>query len=143
MTSISTAVAEGSNTASEAGAFNPMNLILLAAFALLIFMMFRGRQKQKKAQAELQSKMQDGARIMTNFGLFGTVVTQKPEDNQIVLEIAPGTNVTIHSGSVARVVDSNDAPAEPIDEPAAADAAPVAEETPEETTRRLNDEGKN
>ncbi|RZU61490.1 protein translocase subunit yajC [Zhihengliuella halotolerans] len=136
------AVAEGSANA-EAGGFNPMNLILLAAFALLIFMMFRGRQKQKKAQADLQSKMQDGARIMTNFGLFGTVVEQKPEENQIVLEIAPGTNVTVHSGAVARVVDANDEPAEPVEEHVADDAAPSTEETPEETMRRLNDEGKN
>lgn len=137
------AVAEGSANAADAGGFNPMNLILLAAFALLIFMMFRGRQKQKKAQADLQSKMQDGARIMTNFGLFGTVVEQKPEDNQIVLEIAPGTNVTVHSGAVARVVETEENSVEPADEPVAEDAAAPAEETPEETMRRLNDEGKN
>lgn len=114
MTSISLAIAEGTNTAATGG-FNPMNLILLAAFALLIFMMFRSRQKQKKAQEELQSKMQDGARIMTNFGLFGTVVTQRPEEKQVIIEIAPGTQVTIHSGAVARVIEETPAVADDED----------------------------
>ncbi|GAA3694008.1 hypothetical protein GCM10022377_03280 [Zhihengliuella alba] len=130
MTSLLTAA---SAEQTQATGFNPMNLILLVALAFMIFMMFRGRQKAKKAQEELRSKLHIGAQVMTNFGLFGTVLEQNPEENQVVLELSPGTTATVHSGAIAKVV-----------EPVAAEEAPAqtAVETPEETERRLNDEEK-
>ncbi|WP_309079701.1 preprotein translocase subunit YajC [Zhihengliuella sp.] len=133
MTSLLTAA---SAEQTQASGFNPMNLILLVALAFMIFMMFRGRQKAKKAQEELRSKLHVGAQVMTNFGLFGTVLRQNPDENQVVLELSPGTTATVHSGAIAKVVEpaaaaeTEQAPAEP------------AVESPEETERRLNDEEK-
>ncbi len=132
-------------------AFDPTMLIMLAAFGLLIFMMMRGRKKAAKAQEEIRSNLAPGAEVMTQFGLFGRIVSIDTEENKIVLEVSPGSNVTVHSQTVAKVVGSEAAapvvevpndissltPAESVD---SAEAA--ASETPEETLRRLNNEDK-
>lgn len=133
--------------------FDPTMLIMLAAFGLLIFMMMRGRKKAAKAQEEIRSNLEPGAEVMTQFGLFGRIVSIDTDENKIVLEVSPGNNVTVHSQTVAKVVATeaaapavevpNDAssltaaPVEPTETPAA-DAADS--ETPEETLRRLNNE---
>ena len=105
-------------TPAPSSGFDPMTLILLAAFAFLIFMMFRGRKKARTAQEQLKSELAPGAEVMTQFGLFGTVLSIDNENNKVVLELSPGNTATVHAQAVAKVV--------PQDAPAAA----VAEEAP-------------
>lgn len=122
-----------------------MTLILILAFAFLIFMMFRGRKKAQKQQAQLRSQLEPGSEVMTNFGLFGTVVAINPDDNKVTLEISPGTTATVHSQAIAKVVPAVD-PAVQNEAHAVQDEAPAeqpVDETPEETLRRLESEGKN
>ncbi|GER22198.1 hypothetical protein NCCP1664_06950 [Zafaria cholistanensis] len=117
-------------TPAASSGFDPMTLILLAAFAFLIFMMFRGRKKAQKAQEQLKAELAPGAEVMTQFGLFGTVVSIDDENNKIVLELSPGNTATVHSQAVAKVVPQ---------ESAASGQAPAAEgyaqEAPEDTRR--------
>ncbi|GAA1496517.1 preprotein translocase subunit YajC [Paeniglutamicibacter kerguelensis] len=145
--------------------FDPTMLIMLAAFGLLIFMMMRGRKKAAKTQEEIRSNLAPGAEVMTQFGLFGRIVSIDTDENKIVLEVSPGNNVTVHSQTVAKVVAPeaaapvvevpNDAssltaaPAESTETPAsetpasetpASETPAPASETPEETLRRLNNE---
>lgn len=129
--------------------FDPTMLIMLAAFGLLIFMMMRGRKKAAKAQEEIRSNLAVGAEVMTQFGLFGTISSIDTDENKIVLEVSPGSYVTVHSQVVAKVVASeqsaavevpNDASSltsEPVENTEAAET-----ETPDETLRRLNNEDK-
>ncbi|MFT2816174.1 preprotein translocase subunit YajC [Leifsonia sp. A12D58] len=84
---------------------DPLTLIMLAVLALLVFFMFRNSRKRQKDTASLQSKMVAGAKVMTNFGLFGTIVSIDEEENKVALEIAPGTIVEIHRQTIARVVE--------------------------------------
>lgn len=84
---------------------DPLTLIMLAVLALLVFFMFRNSRKRQKDTAALQSKMVAGAKVMTNFGLFGTIVSIDEEENKVALEIAPGTIVEIHRQTIARVVE--------------------------------------
>lgn len=133
-------------------AFDPTMLIMLAAFGLLIFMMMRGRKKAAKAQEEIRSNLAPGAEVMTQFGLFGRIVSIDTEENKIVLEVSPGSTVTVHSQTVAKVVAPE--AAAPVVEvpndissltPASAETSEVsdlANETAEETLRRLNNEDK-
>ncbi|PYI67445.1 preprotein translocase subunit YajC [Arthrobacter livingstonensis] len=95
--------------AAPAGGFNPMNLVLFALFALLIIMMIRKQRKTKAAAQEKQSKLSPGVDIMTNFGLFGHVKAVDTENNKIELEISPGVVVTVHSQTVAKIIDPADA----------------------------------
>jgi preprotein translocase subunit YajC len=84
---------------------DPLTLVMLAVLALLVFFMFRNGRKRKKDQEALQATMVPGAEVMTNFGLYGTIVSIDEEANKVALEIAPATVVHIHRQTIARVVD--------------------------------------
>lgn len=125
-----------------------MTLILILAFAFLIFMMFRGRKKAQKQQEQLRSQLEPGSEVMTNFGLFGTVVAINTDDNKVTLELSPGTTATVHSQAISKVVPVAAAEtADAHDTLPAEDSVPEAQsasgESPDETLRRLDNEGKN
>lgn len=88
--------------------FDPFTLIMLAVLAVLIFFMFRNSRKRQADARELQSKVQQGAKVMTNFGVFGTILSIDEDENQVLLETTPGTVITVHRQTVARVIDSGD-----------------------------------
>jgi preprotein translocase subunit YajC len=89
---------------APAGLLSPMNLLLFAMFAVLIFMMIRKQKKTKAAAEEQRSKLAPGVEMMTNFGLFGKVLSIDEEENKIVLEISPGTTATVHRQTVAKII---------------------------------------
>lgn len=92
-------------TAPQAGLLSPMNLLLFAMFALLIIMMVRKQKKTKAAAQEQRSKLAPGVEMMTNFGLFGKVLSIDEEENKILLEISPGTTATVHRQTVAKIIE--------------------------------------
>lgn len=85
--------------------FDPFTIIMLAVLAVLIFFMFRNSRKRNADARELQSKVQPGAKVMTNFGVFGTILSIDEDENQVLLETSPGTVLTVHRQTVARVVE--------------------------------------
>jgi preprotein translocase subunit YajC len=103
--------------------FDPFTLIMLAVLAVLIFFMFRNSRKRQAEARNLQSKVQPGAKVMTNFGVFGTILSIDEDENQVLLETSPGTVLTVHRQTVARVVEPN---ADTVEESVA-----VAESDPE------------
>lgn len=99
--------------------FDPFTIIMLAVLAVLIFFMFRNSRKRQADARELQSKVQPGAKVMTNFGVFGTILSIDEEENQVLLETSPGTVLTVHRQTIARVV-------EPVAVESATEVAPAA-----------------
>ena len=100
--------------------FDPFTIIMLAVLAVLIFFMFRNSRKRQADARDLQSKVQPGAKVMTNFGVFGTILSIDEDENQVLLETSPGTVLTVHRQTVARVVEPK--------EEAVADAAAIVGE---------------
>jgi len=84
---------------------DPLTLVMLAVLAMLVFFMFRNGRKRKRDQEALQATMVAGADVMTNFGMYGTIVSIDEEENKVALLIAPGTIVNIHRQTIARVVE--------------------------------------
>ncbi|WP_254431477.1 preprotein translocase subunit YajC [Agromyces sp. Marseille-P2726] len=84
---------------------------MLAVLAVLIFFMFRNSRKRQAEARELQAKVQPGAKVMTNFGVFGTILSIDDDENQVLLETSPGTVLTVHRQTVARVVEPSAVPA--------------------------------
>ncbi|MGY3320960.1 preprotein translocase subunit YajC [Arthrobacter humicola] len=137
-----------------------MTILLFVMLGVFVFMMFRRNKKTQQQQAELQSKFGPGVEVMTSFGLFGRIVDINEAENKVTLELSPGNTATVHRQSVTKIVEPVVAAEEPtvvpddassltLDKPDAEtpeNAAPFNEpagiETPEETLRRLNDEGK-
>ena len=81
---------------------------MLAVLAILVFFMFRNSRKRQREAAELQQKVQVGADVMTNFGVFGTILDIDEENNKVLLETSPGTVLTVHRQVVTRVIDDHD-----------------------------------
>jgi preprotein translocase subunit YajC len=139
-----------------------MTILLLVIFAFFIFTMFRRNKKAQAQQAQMQSKFVPGVEVMTSFGLFGRIVSFDDVENKVVLELSPGTTATVHRQAVSKIVEPTETPAdedstgattEPTlgatHSPSADHAAdkPVTpesqlNETPEQTLRRLEGEGK-
>ncbi|MGJ4843831.1 preprotein translocase subunit YajC [Leifsonia sp. Le1] len=94
---------------------DPLTIVMVVILAALIFFMFRNSRKRQKEQAETRSKMVPGAEVMTNFGLYGTLLSVNEDDNTALVETSPGTVLKVHRQVLARVVE----PTTP--EPAAAD----------------------
>ncbi|TFD38752.1 preprotein translocase subunit YajC [Cryobacterium sp. TMT1-19] len=93
---------------------DPLTLVMLAVLAALVFFMFRNSRKRQKDLAALQAQMVVGAEVMTNFGMYGTILAIDEEANKVALKIAPGTVVQLHRQTIARVVEP--IVAEPEDE---------------------------
>lgn len=89
---------------------DPLTIVMLGVLAMLIFFMFRNSRKRRADMENLQSKMVAGAEVMTNFGMFGTLVDLDEENNIATIEVAPGSTVRVHRQTLARVVE--DEPAE-------------------------------
>ncbi|MGO4227298.1 preprotein translocase subunit YajC [Arthrobacter sp. YAF34] len=137
-----------------------MTILLFVMLGVFVFMMFRRNKKTQQQQAQLQSKFGPGVEVMTSFGLFGRIVNIDEAENKVTLELSPGNTATVHRQAVTKIVEPVVAAEEPTvvpddasslttekvtaentDSAAALNDAPSAE-TPEETLRRLNDEGK-
>jgi len=84
--------------------FDPLNIVLIAVFVLLIFFMFRNSRRNKAKAEELRSQIVPGAEVMTNFGLFGTLISIDEFTNVAELEVSPGNIVRVHRQTVAKVV---------------------------------------
>ncbi|WP_142139795.1 preprotein translocase subunit YajC [Acidovorax sp. SLBN-42] len=113
--------------------FDPFTIIMLAVLAVLIFFMFRNSRKRQADARELQSKVQPGAKVMTNFGVFGTILSIDEEENQVLLETSPGTVLTVHRQTIARVVEPVAEPATEVGPAVAADAGPEYGERVDDT----------
>ena len=141
------------------GGIDIMTILLFAMLGVFIFMMFRRNKKTQQTQAQLQSKFAPGVEVMTSFGLYGRIVEIDEDENKVLLELSPGNTATVHRQAVTKIVEPVAAAAEETGEPLVVPndasslsidktdgAAPVSEapiaETPEETLRRLNNEGK-
>ncbi len=139
-----------------------MTILLFVMLGVFVFMMFRRNKKTQQQQAELQSKFGTGVDVMTSFGLFGRIVEIDEAENKVVLELSPGNTATVHRQAVTKIVEpvvaadaptvvpddassltlgKTDAATDGVGGPAASAEAPRVE-TPDETMRRLNDEGK-
>ncbi|HXS64825.1 MAG TPA: preprotein translocase subunit YajC, partial [Streptosporangiaceae bacterium] len=80
------------------------------------------RNRQRKAMAT-QSQVMPGQRIRTTAGMYGTVVSG--DDRDIVIEIAPGVEVTMLRRAVMEVISDDQPMPETIDEPEPADDTPA------------------
>jgi preprotein translocase subunit YajC len=95
----------------EAPAFDIFSLLLPLALAFLIFSMFRRQRKAQKQVKEMRTQMEPGTEVMTQFGLFGTIVSIDQENNKAVLELSPGNLATVHTQALSKVVQQETLPA--------------------------------
>lgn len=81
-------------------------IMIVVMFALMYFMVMRPQRKQMEKQREMLNQMSEGTRVMLTSGLFGTV--RATGDNQAVIELAPGVDITVLKQAISRVVKPED-----------------------------------
>jgi len=140
------------------GGFSFSSLLLPILLGLFIFMMFRKQKKTQKTVQEQRTQMVPGTEVMTQFGLFGTIVSVDQEENKAVLELSPGNTATIHLQALTKVVTAQPEETETEDAVVPDDASSLTgeieqdrrdaaaeapqDETPDETLKRLDRENK-
>jgi preprotein translocase subunit YajC len=106
---------------------DPYTLVLLALLAVMIFFMFRNSKKRKAEMEAAREKMVPGVEVMTNFGLFGTLLSIDEDSNVAAVETSPGTIVRVHRQTLSRVVEETEPAAEVDEVPALDDDAPAVD----------------
>ena len=121
------ALAQGQNQAAGNSGPDFFTIILLVGAGLLLFMMFRKSKKTQAEQVKMRSNLEPGTRVMTQFGLFGEIVSVDADNSEVILELSPGNFATVHLQTISRVITPEDAAAtESATEPADAAADDVA-----------------
>ena len=114
-------------------------IVIVVLFALLWLLLIRPQRRRQAAQSQMIQSIEVGDEIVTAGGLYGHVVGVG--DDELLVEIAQGTNVRIARRAVAGVVGPDEEEDEDEDEdegelehaPEAAEAE--HEPTPGETPR--------
>lgn len=100
-----------------------LNIALIVVLGVLVFFMFRNSRKRKAQQEELKKQIVPGADIMTNFGLFGKLISIDELSNEAEVEVAPGTIVRVHRQTIAKVVTPGEGVAADSDAPRSVEEA--------------------
>lgn len=85
-----------------------LDLTLLLPLGLLVLMMvfmWRSNKKRTAQQQELRSKIQPGAEVMTQSGIFGTLISVDEDSNIASVETSPGVLIRVHNATIAHVVE--------------------------------------
>jgi preprotein translocase subunit YajC len=77
-------------------------IIIVALFGLLYFVMIRPQRNRQRQAQQTQNQVVPGQRVRTTAGMYATVVSMDGDD--VVLEIAPGVNVTYIRRAIMGVV---------------------------------------
>ena len=88
---------------------DPLTIAMFGVLAVLVFFTWRSSKKRKEAAEQQKEALKPGVDIMTNFGLYGTVVSIDSVANIAEIEVSPGTVVRLHPGAIAKVITEADA----------------------------------
>jgi len=75
---------------------------IVLLFGLLYFVTIRPQRNRQRAAAQTQGQIQPGMRVRTTAGMYATVTAV--EDQEVVLEVAPGVNVRFLRRAIMDVV---------------------------------------
>ena len=77
-------------------------LIIVVLFGVLYMTMIRPQRNRQRQAQQMQSTVTPGARIRTTAGMYGTI--KSIEDQDVVVEVAPGVNVRYMRRAIMNVV---------------------------------------
>jgi preprotein translocase subunit YajC len=104
---------------------------MVLLFAAFYFLLIRPQRRRQQEQLQMQNSLSVGAHVMTTTGLFATVTGF--QDDDIVLEIAPGVETRWAKAAIGRVIP-------PVDDDAD-DVADDADDTADDTDDEVGETG--
>jgi preprotein translocase subunit YajC len=92
-------------------------IIFLGVMLLLLWVVIvLPQQRRVRAHRALVAQIEIGDEVMTTSGMFGTIVDVQPEDDLVLVEVAPGLQLRFVRGAIARrVVEETPEPIEEDD----------------------------
>lgn len=93
-------------------------IMMVAVFAVLYFLMIRPQKKRMDQHMAMQSALQPGDRVLLTSGIFGTIA--HVGERQLIVELAPGVEITVLKGNIAKQVVADEEEFEFTDDYAAA-----------------------
>ncbi len=83
---------------------NPLALFLPLVLmgGVFYFLLIRPQQRRVRAQQALVNAIEVGDEVMTNGGIFGSVIAIDDDEGIVTVEIAPGTQVRMVKSGIAR-----------------------------------------
>lgn len=127
---------------------DPITLLMFGLIAVMIFFMFRNGKKRQAAQQELQNSVREGAEVMLQSGIFGTIEDIDDDANRVTVRSGTST-IVVHRSSIAQVLKPSDVVEEIVEIDVAPDDDPkfgehIAEQNvaPEQDASDENPDGK-
>ena len=109
----------------------PTLIVIVVLFALFWLLIIRPNRRRQAEQTALIQNVEVGDEIVTAGGLFGHV--QSVADDELLVEIAPGTDVRIARRAVAGIVGPEEEDEEELE--AGEETEPEHQAATEETPR--------
>ena len=78
-------------------------ILMIGLFAVMWLLLIRPQRRRQAQQAEMLASLEVGDEILTAGGVYGEV--QAVEDDELRVEIAPGTSVRLDRRAVAAVFE--------------------------------------
>jgi preprotein translocase subunit YajC len=124
--------------ASKTSSGNPaFTFIILAVLVGLFYVLIMRPQRNRQRKAmQTQSHVMPGQRVRTTAGMYGTVVSG--DDRDVVIEIAPGVEVTMLRRAIMEVIPDDAMPSHEDIVPDEAEE-PEVEHEPEAETEAGHD----
>jgi preprotein translocase subunit YajC len=104
-------------------------IIIVALLALVWIFLIRPQKRRQVRQSSMLDNIAAGDEILTAGGFYGYV--RSIDDDQLTVEIAPGTNVRVARRAVAAVIPP-DEPEDEVPEDEPAEGSPSAEAVEQE-----------
>lgn len=83
-----------------------MLVMMVAIFAIMWLFMIRPQQKKQKEIRYFQNSLQEGTKVVTGGGIYGTVKRIDLTANTLELEVARGVVITVDKSSVYADINS-------------------------------------
>src|SRR5512142_2470981 len=115
------------STSKSSGSGYFVLIIIVVLFGLLYFVTIRPQRNRQRAAAQTQSQLEPGMRVRTTAGMYATVAAV--EDQEVVLEVAPGVNVRFLRRAIMDVIPD---PAQDYGQTKAEEPEPAEPETHDE-----------
>ena len=98
---VETAYAMGTGGGGQQGGGIAAFLPLIAIVVIFYFLLIRPQTKRQREHKMLLSTLRKGDKVVTNSGMFGTIVGMDDKENKVVLKVAENVKIEFLKSSIA------------------------------------------
>jgi preprotein translocase subunit YajC len=105
---IFTKTASAMGTGGQQGGGIAGFLPLIAIVVIFYFLLIRPQTKRQREHKTLLSTLRKGDKVVTNSGMYGTIVGMDEKENKVVLKVAENVKIEFLKSSIAGRVETGE-----------------------------------